>query len=308
MNCDWTRDNVVLYIYEELPDDAKFEFERHIQHCISCRRELESAREFKENMAAFPVQEISPNLLAANRMELQEALEHAEQSRGWGMFVFDFAGWMHQLKLAPALTAALLIFGFAGGVGTTYSILKPKGPEPPPPVANVAGIESIIPQENSNKVTIKYDTLMPQTTEGDINDPQIQQLLLLACKNNRDAGVRLVCIDQMKKQLNAQPEDNAVREALVYALRYDQNPGVRLKALDGLKGYVKDDRHVRDAVLEALMHDTNAGVRSEAISLLDQVKADGNVRDTLRVLAERDQNTYIRNESKRILGSTPNLE
>ena len=308
MNCDWTRDNVVLYIYEELPDDAKFEFERHIQHCIACRRELESAREFKENMAAFPVHEISPNLLAANRMELQEALEHTEQSRGWGMFVFDFAGWMHQLKLAPALTAALLIFGFAGGVGTTYSILKPKGPLTPPPVANIAGIESIIPQENSNKVTIKYDTLTPQTTEGDINDPEIQQLLLLACKNNRDAGVRLVCIDQMKKQLNSQPEDNAVREALVYALRYDQNPGVRLKALDGLKGYVKDDRHVRDAVLEALMHDTNAGVRSEAISLLDQVKADGNVRDTLRVLAERDQNKYIRNESKRILGSTPNLE
>jgi len=309
MNCDWTRDNVVLYIYEELPDDAKFEFERHIQHCIACRRELESAREFKENMAAFPVHEISPNLLAANRMELQEALEHTEQSRGWGMFVFDFAGWMHQLKLAPALTAALLIFGFAGGVGTTYSILKPKGPLTPPSVsANIAGIESIIPQENSNKVTIKYDTLTPQTTEGDINDPEIQQLLLLACKNNRDAGVRLVCIDQMKKQLNSQPEDNAVREALVYALRYDQNPGVRLKALDGLKGYVKDDRHVRDAVLEALMHDTNAGVRSEAISLLDQVKADGNVRDTLRVLAERDQNKYIRNESKRILGSTPNLE
>src|SRR5262249_52858335 len=168
MNCDWTRDNVVLYIYEELPDDAKFEFERHIQHCISCRRELESTREFKENMAAFPVQEISPNLLAANRMELQEALEHAEQSRGWGMFVFDFAGWMHQLKLAPALTAALLIFGFAGGVGTTYSILKPKGPGLPPTVsANVAGIESIIPQENSNKVTIKYDTLTPQITEGD---------------------------------------------------------------------------------------------------------------------------------------------
>jgi hypothetical protein len=315
MNCDWTRDNVVLYIYEELPDDAKFEFERHIQHCIGCRRELESAREFKENMAAFPVQEISPNLLAANRMELQEALEHAEQSRGWGMFVFDFAGWLHQLKLAPALTAALLILGFAGGVGTTYSILSnhtdgsngtATGRETS--TANIAGIVSIIPQENSNKVTIKYDTLTPQITEGDINDPQIQQLLLLACKNNRDAGVRLVCIDQIKKQLNAQPEDNAVREALVYALRYDQNPGVRLKALDGLKGYVKDDRHVRDAVLEALMHDTNAGVRSEAISLLDQVKADGNVRDTLRVLAERDQNKYIRNESKRILGSTPNLE
>jgi len=310
MNCDWTRDNVVLYIYEELPDDAKFEFERHVQHCVACRRELDSAREFKENMSAFPVQEVSPNLLAANRMELQEGLEHAEQARsGWGMFVFDFAGWMHQLKLAPALTAALLIIGFAGGVGTTYSMFSKQviqGPiiDVPPSTANIAGVDSIVPQENSNKVTIIYDTLTPQTAQGDINDPKIQQLLLLACKNNRNAGVRLNCIEIIKNQ----PADAAVREALVYALRYDQNPGVRLKALDGLKSYVKDDVHVRDAVLEALMHDTNAGVRSEAISLLDQVKADSEVRDTLRVLAERDQNKYIRNESKRILGSTPHLD
>jgi len=38
------------------------------------------------------------------------------------------------------------------------------------------------------------------------------------------------------------------------------------------------------------------------------VKADTSVREQLRVLAERDQNKYIRNESRRILGSTPNLD
>jgi hypothetical protein len=32
------------------------------------------------------------------------------------------------------------------------------------------------------------------------------------------------------------------------------------------------------------------------------------VRDTLRVLAERDQNKFIRSESKRYLASTPNLD
>jgi anti-sigma factor RsiW len=316
MNCEWTRDNLVLYIYEELPDDAKFEFERHVQQCLACRQELESAREFKNSMAAFPVQETSPNLLAASRMELQEALEQAEQSRGgWGMFVFDFAGWMHQLKLAPALTAALLIIGFAGGTMTTISVMNHRGPAGPTAKGNdgggepiVAGVESISPQPNSNRVTINYDTLTPQTREGNINDPKIQELLLLAARNNRNSGLRLDSFDILKNQLKSQPEDNAVREALVSALRYDQNPGVRLKVLDGLKSYVKDDVHVRDAVLEALLHDTNAGVRSEAISLLDQVKADSSVRDTLRVLAERDQNKYIRSEARRILGSTPHLD
>jgi len=39
MNCDWTKENVVLYIYGELADDAKFEFEQHVRHCLGCRRE-----------------------------------------------------------------------------------------------------------------------------------------------------------------------------------------------------------------------------------------------------------------------------
>ena len=54
-------------------------------------------------------------------MQLQEALEHAEQSRNiFSSFIFDATGWFHQIKLAPALTAALLMLGFVGGVGTTY--------------------------------------------------------------------------------------------------------------------------------------------------------------------------------------------
>ena len=310
MNCDWIKENVVLFIYDELPDDARFEFEQHVQRCIGCRRELDAAREFKSDMSDFPVQDVSPNFLTSNRMALQEALEHAQQQRsGWGMFVFDFAGWMRQIKLAPALTMALLMIGFAGGTITTYQIVRTDrvipGPGPAPVEANIADIQSIVPDANSNKVQITYDTLSPQTLVSTTDDPRIQKLLLLAMRNNnRNSGVILDTIDILKKQ----PEDNAVREALIYALRYDRNPGVRLKALDGLKGYVKDDVHVRDAVLEALMHDTNAGVRSEAISLLDPVKADSAVREALQVLAERDQNKFIRSESKRYLASTPNLD
>jgi hypothetical protein len=309
MNCDWIKENVVLFIYEELPDDARFEFEQHVQRCIGCRRELDAAREFKSDLSAHPVQDVSPNFLTSNRMALQESLEQAQQQRsGWGMFVFDFAGWMHQLKLAPALTMALLMIGFAGGTITTYRIVgNPQKPiiDKPPVQANISGIESIGLDANSNQVTIKYDTVVPQTAVGDINNADIQKLLLLAMRNNnRNSGVTLDTIDILKKQ----PEDNAVREALVYALRYDSNPGVRLKALDGLKGYVKDDRHVRDAVVDALVHDTNAGVRAEAISLLDPVKADSSVREALQFLAERDQNKFIRSESKRYLASTPNLD
>ena len=315
MNCDWTKDNVVFYIYDELADNAKFEFEQHVRHCLGCRRELDTALEFKQNLAALAVKEVSPSFLAANRMQLQEALEHAEQKRNFlSSFVFDLAGWMHQIKLAPALTAALLMVGFAGGALTTYRMTAERGSknsggsitQEPVSVdaANIAQIESVTPQANGNQVQIKYNTLQPQTLNGSTDDPRIRQLLLLAARNNRNSGVVLDSLDVLARS----PEDNAVREALVYALRYDKNPGVRLKSLEGLKGYVKDDVHVRDAVIEALLHDSNAGVRQEAIGLLDVVKADSSVRAALEVLAGRDPNKFIREESKRYLASTPHLD
>ena len=314
MNCDWTKENVVLYIYGELADDAKFEFEQHVRHCLGCRRELDAAVEFKDAMAAAPVKEISPSFLAANRMQLQEALEHAEQSRNiFSSFVFDATGWFHQIKLAPALTAALLIVGFAGGVGTTYKMMESRRPpitavgqiETQQPVeANIATIESITPAANSNQVQIKYNTLQPQTLNGTTDDPRVRQLLLLAARNNRNSSLVLDSLDVLTRR----PEDDAVREVLIEALRYDKNPGVRLKSLDALKGYVRDDVHVRDAVVEALLHDNNAGVRQEAISLLDPVKADTSVRSALTVLAAREPNKFIREESKRYLASMPHLD
>jgi hypothetical protein len=316
MTCDWTKENVVLFIYGELADDAKFEFEQHVRHCLGCRRELDAAIEFKDAMAVAPVKEISPSFLAANRMQLQEALEHAEQSRNiFSSFIFDATGWFHQIKLAPALTAALLIIGFAGGVGTTYKMMET--PKPPitaggtgtidtqqPVEANIATIESITPAANSNQVQIKYNTLQPQTLNGTTDDPRIRQLLLLAARNNRNSSLVLDSLDVLTRR----PEDDAVREVLIEALRYDKNPGVRLKSLDALKGYVRDDVHVRDAVVEALLHDNNAGVRQEAISLLDPVKADTSVRSALTVLASREPNKFIREESKRYLASMPHLD
>ncbi|HTC79854.1 MAG TPA: HEAT repeat domain-containing protein [Terriglobales bacterium] len=240
-------------------------------------------------------------------MKLQEALEGAEQFRRLGRFFFDFAGWMQQIKLAPALTVALLMIGFAGGSLTTYRIARNEKPGVaiPTPVseAGIAGIESVVPTD-ANHVLIRYDTLHQQTAEGTTDDPRIQQLLLMATQNLRNSGVRLDSIDLLKSQA----QDNRVRDALITSLRYDKNPGVRLQALDALKGYIRGDVRVRDAALDALLHDDNAGVRSEAIGLLDQVRADSSVREALKALAHGDKDKFIRTQSRRYLENTPELD
>ncbi len=33
MNCDWVQQNISLYLYNELADDARHEVEQHMQRC-----------------------------------------------------------------------------------------------------------------------------------------------------------------------------------------------------------------------------------------------------------------------------------
>jgi len=244
-------------------------------------------------------------------MRLQEALESAEQGAWWHRLVFDPIAWLNQVRLAPALAAAIFIVGFAGGIGVTYKMVK--GNPVPEVVAtgsptqaslgSITNFSSITQQPGSNQVTVKYDTVSPQEAHGSLSDPNIQQLLLYAARNNSNAGARMDSVDLLTQQ----PNNSHVREALLYALRYDSNPGVRLKALDGLGQYVRDDVQVRDAVLESLMSDTNPGVRIDALRLVEPVRGDSSVRIVLQRLAAKDENRYIRSQARTLVGQLPEM-
>ena len=305
MKCEWVQQNVVFYVYDELPDDARHELEQHVARCKDCSAELETMRSFrKELVRGNPVEGPSPNLLTSSRMKLQEALESAEQGGWWSRLVFDPMRWLNQVRFAPALASAIFIVGFAAGIGATYKMVRrnPIAQVETPVAASISGISSISQQPGSNQVTIKYDTVSPRELSGPMSDTRVQQLLLYAARNNYNAGVRMDSVNLLTQQ----PSNEHVREALLYALRYDSNAGVRLKALDGLGPYVRDDVRVRDAMLEALMADANPGVRIEALHLLEPVRADSSVRIVLERL-EKDENRYIRSQARSLLAQLPEM-
>ncbi len=88
MNCEWVKENVILYVYDELADDSRIEMEQHAEHCPACAQEITAARGFHQEMSSRPQLEVSPNFLAASRMRLSEALETAEQSQ-WRKWIVD---------------------------------------------------------------------------------------------------------------------------------------------------------------------------------------------------------------------------
>jgi len=317
MKCEWVRENIVLHVYGELADDVRHELEQHVSRCADCAAELKSQQDFHalllEDRAGDPLlNDPSPNLLASSRMRLQEALETAPQGTFWSRLPFDPVEWLRQVRFSPALASVILIFGFAGGVGTAYKIYRPPQTTiagtaiatPAPTEASISGIESITPVPGTDQVSIKYNSVSPQEVHGSLNDQQIQQLLLYAARNNYNSGVRVDSVDLLAQRSG----DMQVREALIYALQNDTNPGVRLKSLTALGNYVKTDTNVRDAVLRALVNDTTSGVRIEALRLIEPVKADGSVRGVLMALAAKDQSTYIKSQARTMLAQLPEID
>lgn len=308
MNCDWVRENITLYVYDELADDARHELEQHINRCPGCTSELRSMRDFKEVAGTVPQLEVTPNLLASARMDLQEALEGVEQVHGWRRIFFDPFAWLRQAQFSPALATVIFIVGFGGGLLTMYrmGIQKP-GPVPQQPVQTTnASISNVVDinRDPNGQVQIQYNQMLPGKAEGSLDDEKIKDLLLVAARDNVNSGVRMDSIDLLSKM----KDDGRIRESLIFALRYDTNPGVRLKALEAIAPQVKSDIRVRNAVLEALLNDNNPGVRSGALRALEIVKADTSVRAALEQLSKDDPNQYIRTESRRLLGTMPRFD
>ena len=313
MKCDWVRQNILFYVYNELEDDARYEVEQHLGRCPECASELKATRKFHATLSET-VAEPTPNLLAASRMRLQEALETTRQGGFWHRLILEPALWLRQIRMSPALAAAIFIVGFGGGIGATYNLLANRtqgnnlaAVEPaaePVNASAITGIRSVTQQPGSNQVSIKYDTIQTQETQGSLNDQRIQQLLLFAARNNYNSGVRMDSVDVLTQA----PDDSRVREALIYALQNDTNPGVRLKALDGLSGFVRQDPRVRDGVLRALISDDNSGVRMQAMRLVEPMKTDSNVRSVLTRVSQTDQNVSIRSQARTMLAQMPEMD
>jgi len=79
MKCEWVKQNIVLHVYGELPDDARYELEQHVARCADCAAELKAEQDFHALLSQDRVADPTPNLLASSRMHLQEALESTQQ-------------------------------------------------------------------------------------------------------------------------------------------------------------------------------------------------------------------------------------
>jgi hypothetical protein len=319
MKCESARDSIVLLKYGELPDELAGALEQHLMNCEGCTAELEAFQVFEEHLAALPVLEPSPNLLAQSRMRLDDALDMIPPRGFLAQLRTNLYRWIGHVQSAPALATLLLGVGFlAGNFTLRYQVAHAPKPAPVVTVTHpdsvIANVTGIVQTPNSELVQVNYNRVTPETMEGSLDSPEIRKLLMVGTNAAATAGVRMNSVSLLTSECVAghecqpTPDGKGIRHALMVSLRYDQDAGVRMKALEGLQRYVGQDQHVRDAVLEAVMHDTDPQVRETAIGVLGPVQSDSSVRQVLRTVSTQDTNPYIRTASFHALQGSADIQ
>jgi hypothetical protein len=332
MRCKIAQEQIVLVAYGELAEEQASELELHMAMCPECAGVHEQLLSLKALADAHPVLEPDANLVARARLKLDEALDAMPPRRWYHRLGQHVVNNFASVWAAPLTACLLLVVGAgAGSLGgyqyaqnrATHTAATQSSPalnvplQPPTAStaavggpAEIANIFSIVRQPNTHMVEVRYNQMVPQRMEGSLDDPAIRQLLMLASQNSASPGVRGDSVGLLADECRAGHSCKAggMRDALLMVLRYDKNAGVREKALHGLEPYVAEDTRVRDAVLEALMSDGDPGIRTAAINILQPVEADTSVRQVLHTVSNTDENPYIRNVSRQVLNSVPEIQ
>jgi len=319
MNCEGARDGIILAAYGELPDEEAAGLEQHLSTCEGCFDEFNYMRKLDGAMAANPVLEPNPNLLAESRMRLDEALDAIPRYGFLSRLRFNTAAWLGHLQGAPALATLLVGVGFLGG-NFTYRYQVAHQPKPIPTVilsnatgGGVSAVSGILPLPG-DMVQVSYDRVVPEMAQGSLDDPQIRQLLMVGMRSGGSNSVRVDSVALLANECKVghgcklEADGTGIRAALLTSLRTDKNPGVRLKVLEGLQPYVSQDEHVRDAVAQALLNDASPMVRTKAIAMLEPVQSDTSVRQVLRTVSTTDNNPYIRTVSTQALEGSSSIQ
>jgi hypothetical protein len=320
MNCENAQQNIILAQYGELADELQYPLEQHVSGCEDCRREWKALVALNEELALVPLMEPSPNLLAASRMRLDEALDAMPVRSVTQQFWGNAFRWMGFVQGAPALATLLLGMGFLGGnFLTRYQVAHT--PELPRPViarggeGPIASVSGIVQTPNSELVKVSYNRMVPETVQGSLDDPQIRQLLMLGTKLATTSELHAESVDLLAGECKARHScvgdadgTAGIRSTLLVSLRTDKSTDVRMAALEGLESYVAQDEHVRDAVLDAVLKDKSAQVRAQAISMLVPVQADSSVRQVLRTASTQDANPAVRTASYQVLQGVADIQ
>ncbi|MFQ5925806.1 MAG: HEAT repeat domain-containing protein [Terriglobia bacterium] len=297
MKCQAVREQLSLYLYDELAAEPRAALAAHLKDCTACTQALAEEERLHALLRERPLPEPSPELLVECRAVLEENL--AEEALGWRALLRAWLGGTPVPAASQAFAVlAVLVLGFGAGWTLRSQGGAFSGGNVPAATrarlgadlsgARISGIRQVAADPQTGRVRVILDAEQRMSLEGTLADPQIQRILIYTVKNYGNPGIRRESLGLLRAGLST-PE---VRGALIYALLNDENAGMRREAFDALSG-LKWEAPIRQALIQVLEQDNNPGLRVAAINLLAE-RFDESVLPVFRRLAEEDRNPYVR--------------
>lgn len=307
MKCESVREQLWLYLYDELAAEPQAEIEAHLKQCKACAQALAEEERLYAVLRERPSREPSPALLVECRATLGDRL--LDESLSWrGLLRSWFGGTPVPAPSRALAVLGLLVMGFTAGwmMRPQPEAMVGGGPAESTPVIGadltgmrVFGIRQVAADPRTGTMRLALDAQQRLALEGTLDDPKIARILIYTVRNNQNPGIR----HETLEVLGARPDDPEIRDVLLHALLNDPNAGVRREALQAVSELTWKEP-LRDALLQVLARDRNPGLRVTAINLLAE-HSDEAVVPVLRELAEKDQNPYIRLQCARALRRVP---
>jgi len=170
---------------------------------------------------------------------------------------------------------------------------------------NISNIESIQYDPSTRQVSIKLNTINDMMIQGDVEKPEIQELLAQTLLNEDRPNIRLKTVRALQ---NTHKIDDNVISALSEVIDKEENPGIRLKAVKLLTS-IPITSSIKDVLTQVLvrvfLNDSNSAIRIEAFEGLSKVD-NGSVTPVIFSAAKNDSSEYIRTKAKKILERTEN--
>lgn len=310
--CEKYRQLMWLQLYDELNENQKSELNDHLQGCPDCVLNLEEINESKILLDTKIQLKPTASFLEQNRTELHQRLLLATQHKyriNWKKKMWE----MLSLNFSPALrfstAVAMLLIGIL--FGNLLFKAEPLEEDlarqqfPPLSETNIASVESIDYNPDTRQVVMKLNTTKQLTVQGDMERPEIKQLLARTLISEERPNIRLKTVGALSL---TRSYDEHVINALVEVLENDENPGIRLKAIRLLTD-TPVNTSIKTVVTNALIHvllkEKNSAIRNEAIDGLSKLR-NGSLDPIIFNAAKNDTSEYVRSKAAIMLQRTEN--
>jgi len=296
---------IPLYLYGELSEDEKREFEVHLDYCEQCRGLLEQTRELHakldQKVTLTPSEETLQNSRLRLRERLQEEQRKATAHESWWQKIMERLTESNRVYQVAGAVAFLFIGIFLGQyvVPQPHTTLLQSASDVPlrEAASFISNVDMIQYNPNTGEVTVRYKIVNDVALQGGIDNPEIRRVLVHAIRGENHPGQRLTAV---KASSVGQIADAELEDALIYAMENDEVDGVRLRAAKVLKS-LPISQDIKRAFIRVLLKEPNSAIRIEALDALDKVVEQDDVFPILRDASRDDENEFVRLKAAKAL-------